>query len=51
MFSHTEDGLRLDPKLTKAIKNCPTPQKRNHVKRFLGLSAYYTKLFGITRIK
>jgi hypothetical protein len=39
----SEDGLRPDPKLTEAIRNYPTPQNKNHVKSFLGLSGYYRK--------
>jgi len=39
----SEDGLRPDPKLTEAIRKYPTPQNKNHVKSFLGLSGYYRK--------
>ncbi len=39
----SEDGLRPDPKLTEAIINYPTPQNKNHVKSFLGLSGCYRK--------
>jgi hypothetical protein len=39
----SEDGLRPDPKLTEAIRNYPTPENKNHVKSFLGLSGYYRK--------
>jgi hypothetical protein len=39
----SEDGLWPDPKLTEAIKNYPTPENKNHVKSFLGLSGYYRK--------
>jgi hypothetical protein len=39
----SEDGLKPDPKLTEAIRNYPTPQDKNHVKSFLGLSGYYRK--------
>jgi hypothetical protein len=39
----SENGLRPDPKLTEAIRNYPTPQNKNHVKSFLGLSGYYIK--------
>jgi hypothetical protein len=44
-FGHiiSEDGLRPDPKLTEVIRNYPTPQNKNHVKSFLGLSGYYRK--------
>ncbi len=44
-FGHiiSEDGLRPDPKLTGAIRNYPTPQNKNQVKSFLGLSGYYRK--------
>ena len=39
----SEEELRPDPKLTKAIENYPTPQNVSHVKSFLGLSRYYRK--------
>jgi hypothetical protein len=39
----SEEGLRPDPKLTKAIENYPTPQNMSQVKSFLGLSGYYRK--------
>ena len=39
----SEDGLRPDPRLTKAIVNYPTPQNVGHAKSFLGLSGYYRK--------
>ena len=39
----SEEELRSDPKLTKAIENYPTPQNVSHVKSFLGLSRYYRK--------
>ena len=39
----TKDGLKLDPKKTKAITEMPSPRNKEELQRFLGMLTYLTK--------
>ena len=36
----SSDGIKVDPKKTKAVKNWPRPLTSSNIRRFLGLAGY-----------
>lgn len=46
-FSHMVfgDGIKIDPKKMKAIKNWPRPFSPLDIRSFLGLARYYIRFF------
>ena len=45
----TSSGLRLNARLTEAVRNFPRPENIGAVRRFLGLASYYRRSFRTLR--
>ena len=41
----SSDGLEVDPRKTKGVKNWPTPFTQTDIRSFLGLATYYQRLW------